>query len=68
MKVLLKRIYNCSTYCIGHIYVDGYGKSVGFIDLTEFQGATIELKSHPWNVPNDENSDDTTFAGYLKIV
>lgn len=23
MKVLLKRIYNCSTYCIGHIYVDG---------------------------------------------
>lgn len=23
MKVLLKRIYNCSTYCIGHIYIDG---------------------------------------------
>lgn len=23
MKVLLKRIYNCSTYCIGHLYIDG---------------------------------------------
>ena len=23
MKVLLKRSYNCSTYCIGHLYVDG---------------------------------------------
>lgn len=23
MKVLLKRIYYCSTYCIGHIYIDG---------------------------------------------
>lgn len=27
-----------------------YGTSVGFVDLTEFQGATIELQSHPWNV------------------
>ncbi|MBO4849850.1 MAG: hypothetical protein J5529_02990 [Prevotella sp.] len=23
MKILLKRIYNCTTYCISHIYVDG---------------------------------------------
>lgn len=23
MKVLLKRSYNCSTYCIGHLYIDG---------------------------------------------
>lgn len=23
MKLLLKRIYNCKDYCIGHIYVDG---------------------------------------------
>lgn len=23
MKLLLKRIYNCKDYCIGHLYVDG---------------------------------------------
>lgn len=23
MKVLLKRIYNCNKYCVGHLYVDG---------------------------------------------
>lgn len=23
MKILVKRTYNCSTYCIGHLYIDG---------------------------------------------
>lgn len=23
MRVVLERIYNCATYCIGHLYVDG---------------------------------------------
>lgn len=27
-----------------------YGGSIGFLDVTQFQGATIELRSYPYNV------------------
>lgn len=42
-----------------------YGTSVGFIDLTEFQGATIELKSHPWNVSGDRRYFGLCFANAI---
>lgn len=40
------------------------GGSIGFIDVTEFQGATLELCSHPWNV-GDNRYFNICFADAL---
>lgn len=41
-----------------------YGTSVGFIDVTAFQGATLELCSHPWH-PGDNRYFSICFADAL---
>lgn len=41
-----------------------YGTSVGFIDVTAFQGATLELYSHPWNI-GDNRYFNICFADAL---
>lgn len=41
-----------------------YGTSVGFIDVTAFQGATLELCSHPWNI-GDNRYFNICFADAL---
>lgn len=58
MKIEIKRIFNCSTYCIGHLYVDGayFCDTIEDTDrmlnqdMTEQQIAKIKVK-HQTAIP-----------------